>query len=420
MPFHKFLPTPSERMGVLWSLSSIKDAYIVEFGPAGTTHYGIESYSRMNSSLFASIYTTHIDENDIVMGDTDRLADVIKEVDSMHRPKYIFVVASSISAIIGADIKAVCSSIEDVVDAKMICFTGGGFKGNYNLGCMEVMTSLAEMIVQPTTEKNHESFNIIGSNIDCYNFASDIGEINSLMWNCFGMKLNSVFTADSSISSIEKASNAAINLVLRAEGLPCAEILLKRFDIPYSYGLPYGYSGTYEWIKNIQNVLGIRCEANFLNLQTQKQKDLLLELKYFQRGKREMRAVVCGNYDSATGMADFVENELGIKTPSILINHAQNIDFPASNNEKRRETVKFNLAESQKEKIIEDTCPDLVFADSFLFDVASPSSIKILFSNPNIHKRLLCKHMPYVGFSGADYILEKIINSSPKSYSNVL
>ena len=41
MSLTRFLPLPSDRMGILWSLLNIEDSVIVEYGPAGTTHYSM-------------------------------------------------------------------------------------------------------------------------------------------------------------------------------------------------------------------------------------------------------------------------------------------------------------------------------------------------------------------------------------------
>lgn len=411
MPFYRYLPTPSERMGVLWTLSSIKDAYIIEYGPAGTTHYGIESYSRMNSSLLASVYTTHMEEDDIVMGDAERLARVISEIDELHRPKYIFVVASSVSSIIGADVKAICSGLKTKVNARLIEFTGGGFKGSYNLGCRDVLTCLANNVVGQPQEFDSKSYNIIGSNIDCYNFDSDMAEIENLMRSCFGMGLNAVFTTDSSIDLIARASNSALNVVLRAEGLECAEIMKKKFNIPYCFGLPYGYDGTYRWLQKIKDITGISCDKTFLHKQSERQKDHMLELKYLQRGRKPINAVVSGNFDPAFGISSFLKNELDIKSEAIFVNHDNNLSSFSEGLEAFPGAISFNADENKKKSTVDETRPEVVIGDSFLLQISASNAAKILFSNPNTQKRLLCSHMPFVGFKGADYILERIINT---------
>ena len=52
MSLVRYLPTPSDRMGILWSLLSVEGSVILEYGPAGTTHYSM--------SLFLSLI--HISE----------------------------------------------------------------------------------------------------------------------------------------------------------------------------------------------------------------------------------------------------------------------------------------------------------------------------------------------------------------------
>ncbi len=44
MSLTRFLPVPSDRMGIIWSLLSIKDAVVLEYGSAGTTHYSMSLY----------------------------------------------------------------------------------------------------------------------------------------------------------------------------------------------------------------------------------------------------------------------------------------------------------------------------------------------------------------------------------------
>ena len=35
MSLCRYLPVPSDRMGIIWSLLSVKDSIILEYGPAG-------------------------------------------------------------------------------------------------------------------------------------------------------------------------------------------------------------------------------------------------------------------------------------------------------------------------------------------------------------------------------------------------
>ena len=128
MQVYKYYPVANDRMGIIWALSSIKGACVIEFGPAGATHYAVEWIGSLNGEANAKIYSTHMDQSDVTFGKYDRLENAILEIDENISPSYIFVMASSISSIIGADIKSICSMLENKVNAKLIPIPTGGLK----------------------------------------------------------------------------------------------------------------------------------------------------------------------------------------------------------------------------------------------------------------------------------------------------
>ena len=69
----RYLPTPSDRMGILWSLLAIGDSVIVEYGPAGTTHFSMSLFGELGVDQQNRLFTTHMSEDDVVMGDVSRL-----------------------------------------------------------------------------------------------------------------------------------------------------------------------------------------------------------------------------------------------------------------------------------------------------------------------------------------------------------
>ena len=91
MQLCKYYPIANDRMGAIWTLASIKGACVIEFGPAGTTHYAIEGIGSLNGKHEANIYSTHMDQSDVTFGKYDRLEQAIMEVDENIKPKYIFV-----------------------------------------------------------------------------------------------------------------------------------------------------------------------------------------------------------------------------------------------------------------------------------------------------------------------------------------
>ena len=127
MSLCRFYPPASDRMAIIWSLMPIQNAIVLEYGPAGTTHFGGGLYSSLGIRLSQSLFTTHISEDDVIMGDVTRLEKAIVEIDETYEPKVIFVVASAVIAVIGTDIKGVCRYMQEKVNAKLVAFEDGGF-----------------------------------------------------------------------------------------------------------------------------------------------------------------------------------------------------------------------------------------------------------------------------------------------------
>ena len=55
MQLCKYYPVANDRMGIIWTLSSIENVCVIEFGPAGTTHYALEGIGSLNGNDRAKI-----------------------------------------------------------------------------------------------------------------------------------------------------------------------------------------------------------------------------------------------------------------------------------------------------------------------------------------------------------------------------
>ena len=60
MSLCRYLPVPSDRMGIIWSLLSVKDSIILEYGPAGTTHFSMGFYGTLGVDWQQRLVTTHM------------------------------------------------------------------------------------------------------------------------------------------------------------------------------------------------------------------------------------------------------------------------------------------------------------------------------------------------------------------------
>lgn len=399
MNIYKYFPVASDRMGIIWTLSSIKDSYIIEFGPSGTTHYAVESIGQLNGEDFSNIYSTHMSESDITFGKYDRLEKSIKEVDLNKKPKYIFVMASSISSIIGTDIEAICEEIQNEVNARLIPIKTGGLKADYNSGVEEALELIVKNIVKDSSIKSNK-VNIIGCNIDVYNFLSDCNEIKRLMKELFDKDINTVFTSYTSIDYIEKAAEAELNIVLRKEGLKAAEYMKKKFNIPYIYGKPIGLENTISWIKEVQALMNYDLKEDILNEEIQAVRQYIFRLKMRLRSLKFNDVAIFGDYDTVYNLKKFAV-ELGLNVVRAEVLYNCNIE---------EEDIFKNTGELNRMLFLKNNNVDILFGDGPSLHMESRAKIKVQVSNPNLKSINIYPYTPYVGFRGALLLIEKLLS----------
>ncbi|WP_338660891.1 nitrogenase component 1 [Paraclostridium sordellii] len=400
MEAYKYFPVANDRMGIIWTLSSIKDACIVEFGPAGTTHYAIEGIGSLNGEDEAKVYSTHMDQSDVTFGKYERLEKAIVEIDKNISPKYIFVMASSISSIIGADIISVCDTLKDLTNAKLIPITTGGLKDDYNTGVEYALELLAcEIVKDNNIDKS--KYNILGANIDKYNYLSDVKEVERIMNDLFDKKLNTTFTANTSIEEIEEASKASLNIVIRKEALKAAEYMKEKYNIPYIYKNLYGLKNTIKFIESIKAIDGYILNEERYNEEINFVKKNMFGIKrkfYFYDESKD--CAVFGDYDTVIGISGML-NEFGFNVDRKEILYKTNCED---------EDVLISTSELDRMKYLKDKELLMLLGDGPSLDMVHNSKLDLQVSNPNLEKINIYPYTPFVGFRGCLYIMEKILN----------
>ncbi|CEO06077.1 nitrogenase component 1 [Paraclostridium sordellii] len=400
MEAYKYFPVANDRMGIIWTLSSIKDACIVEFGPAGTTHYAIEGIGSLNGEDEAKVYSTHMDQSDVTFGKYERLEKAIVEIDKNISPKYIFVMASSISSIIGADIISVCDTLKDLTNAKLIPITTGGLKDDYNTGVEYALELLAcEIVKDNNIDKS--KYNILGANIDKYNYLSDVKEVERIMNDLFDKKLNTTFTANTSIEEIEEASKASLNIVIRKEALKAAEYMKEKYNIPYIYKNLYGLKNTIKFIESIKAIDWYILNEERYNEEINFVKKNMFGIKrkfYFYDESKD--CAVFGDYDTVIGISGML-NEFGFNVDRKEILYKTNCED---------EDVLISTSELDRMKYLKDKELLMLLGDGPSLDMVHNSKLDLQVSNPNLEKINIYPYTPFVGFRGCLYIMEKILN----------
>ena len=402
MSLVRFLPTPSDRMGIIWSLLAVQGAIVLEYGPAGTTHYSMGLYGGLGLRFQNRLFTTHMSEDDVVMGDVTRLEDAIAELDKSYEPKVIFVVASSVTAVIGTDIKGVCRYMQNEVKAKLIAFEQGGFRGDYSVGLAETYKLLVKNLPQKDIKLQKGIYNIIGASVWRYRMASDIIEVKALLKEALGLECNACLCCDTTVEELQEMGKAQVNIVLGNEGLAAAKLLQEKFGTPYVYAAPYGYSGTVAFLEQAGAVIDEMPDPMVLMRIKMKEKgmSMLGMFAMMSGGKIKPVAVVKGDYDMVQGVSVFLE-QAGIKVEHRMCAHSlKRIINPAEEAE----------AFAEEREWLEEIKPlrkTLVLADDVALSQCDDSNTKVLISAP-FFNGVVATHLPFMGEKGADFLLEKI------------
>ena len=401
MSFVRFLPTPSDRMGIIWSLLAVQGAIVLEYGPAGTTHYSMGLYGGLGLRFQNRMFTTHMSEDDVVMGDVTHLEDAIVELDKSYAPKVIFVVASSVTAVIGTDIKGVCRYMQNEVKARLVAFEQGGFRGDYSIGLAETYKLLVRNLPQKDVAQEAGVYNIIGASAWRYRMASDIWEVKSLLDEALGLSCNACLCCDTSVEELEDMGLAQVNIVLGNEGLAAAKYLQEKFGTPYVYAVPYGYNGTLSFLAQVGEAVGREPDSMvLLRLQTKEKSLSRLSLFTMMGNNKPKKAVVKGDYDLVQGVSAFLEQG-GITVLHKMCAHSlKAIAEPAAD-------VEAYAEESDWLQVIRGLHDTLVLADDVALLQAEADNTKVLISAPFMNSAV-ATHLPFMGEKGADFLLEQM------------
>lgn len=401
MSLTRYLPTPSDRMGILWNLLTVKESIVLEYGPAGTTHFSMSLYGDLGVEQENQLFTTHMSEDDVVMGDVTRLEDAIVELDQDYHPKVIFVVGSSIASVIGTDIKGVCNYMQDQVQARLVCFDQGGFRGDYSLGCQAVWSLLAKEFPKPG-EVWENVYNLVGVSAGSYRMRSDVWELQNLMSEAFHMTLGTSFCMDTGVGALEQAGSARLNLVLRDEAREAAEILEERCGTPWVFGMPYGYQATLDWLREIGKALGREPEQSVIDRLREKAMKAAMYKMYGRMLKQDKAgAVLVGEYHTLAGLGRFLSG-MGIPVEASLCSHSLRLmDAP-------KKPIIHPETERERMDILEKVHRKLILGDDISFRMCPKDNVFLRISLPAIRGAQTANHLPLMGEKGADFILETV------------
>ena len=183
------------------------------------------------------VYISALTEMEAIMGDDEKLiSDIVSAAEEL-KPKFIAVVGTPIPTMVGFDFEAVANILEDRTGIPSFGFATTGMN-TYIKGISMAMETLARYFVTDTDKKTEKpSVNILG--LTPLDFSVN-GQAEAIVrWaQNQGYEVLSSWAMGSSLEEIARAGEAHLNLVVSAGGLKAAQLMEKRFGMPYIAGVP--------------------------------------------------------------------------------------------------------------------------------------------------------------------------------------
>jgi len=248
-------------------LNPITDAAHIVHGPIGCAAYtwDIRGSLSSDSERYRMSFSTDLREKDIIFGGEKKLAGAIDEIVEREKPEVVFIYSTCVVGVIGDDVKAIAAQAERKHGIRVIPVHSSGFSGSKKDGYKAACHAILELMgpIETVTEvtsvddlcgngKIPHSINFLGD----FNLAAESWIIRNYL-ETIGIKLQSVFTGDSSIRSLQSAKKASLNVVQCAGSMTyLAKQMEKAYDIPYEHISFIGIDDTIRSLRRIVELVG--------------------------------------------------------------------------------------------------------------------------------------------------------------------
>jgi nitrogenase molybdenum-iron protein beta chain len=311
-------------LGAQQTVVSIERAIpIIHAGPGcgSKLHRGLSQAGGYQGIEYAgadAIPSSNMIEKDVVFGGTDKLRKLIDGTLKVMDGDFFVVLTSCVSEIIGDDVGNVVAEFRRK-GVPIVFAETAGFKGDAYLGHDLVLQAIAEQHLQPV--KTVKGFVNVFSGVPRHDpfWEGDLNEIKRLL-DAIGLKANILFGhSGGGRKALEAIPAAEFNLLLSPHiGLGVAELLKKKFDIPYFHYpvIPVGGVETSKFLRavgeyaqipslNVERV--IREEEKIFYHYLVRSADLLTEFQF------DTPKTVYNINDSAYALAftKFLVNDMG-------------------------------------------------------------------------------------------------------------
>ncbi|MGN0294580.1 MAG: nitrogenase component 1 [Lachnospiraceae bacterium] len=190
------------------------------------------------------IFISGLAEIDAIMGNDEKLIDDVVTAAEQLSPAFIALARTPVPMLNGTDFDAIASVITKRTGIPAFYFPTNGTH-SYVMGAGMALEKIADYYTKkPAQEEKPDPSRVNLLGVTPLDFSVN-GMVDSMkdFLKENGFDLISCFAMGSSLSDLEKAGEAGVNLVVSSVGLPAARVLREKFGTPYVVGTPVGPFG---------------------------------------------------------------------------------------------------------------------------------------------------------------------------------
>lgn len=236
-------------------MGPIKDMVHITHGPIGCAFYTwggrrYKSRTKEGGQNFTEyVFSTDMQESDIVFGGVPKLKQAIKEAVELFHPKAIGIYATCPVGLIGDDINAVAAEARREYGIQVLSFNCEGYKGVTQSAGHHIAnnTVMKDIIGTGNHEHKQYSINVLGE----YNIGGDAWEMERFLKK-IGYNVVATLTGDADYEMVQNAHLADLNLVQCHRSINyIAEMMQTKYGIPWIKCNFIGVEGTVQTLRDM-------------------------------------------------------------------------------------------------------------------------------------------------------------------------
>ncbi|QAA33628.1 nitrogenase molybdenum-iron protein alpha chain [Clostridium manihotivorum] len=236
-------------------MGPIKDMIHITHGPIGCSYYtwnvrrNKAKGEEGEQNFIGYVFSTDMQESDIVFGGVNKLRAAIKEAVEIFHPKAIGIYATCPVGLIGDDINAVAAEAQKKYGIDVLAFNCEGYKGVSQSAGHHIANNIVmeRIIGRGTRPKKKYSVAVLGE----YNIGGDAWEIDRIL-SKIGYEVVATLSGDASYEKVQNAHLAEVNLVQCHRSINyIAEMMETKYGTPWIKANFIGVSGTIKTLRNL-------------------------------------------------------------------------------------------------------------------------------------------------------------------------